>query len=281
MGAYLVAMAAWLGGLVALAVLLVPRDLLAGLDRVWTRFSWFTGLSVSRWRSRSCNISSPGDSDSRSTVLLLVELPMLVAMVLLSRYAVAYGKSVAFASGTCQVLQLREANNYESQRNDRSSVDLVGSHGWHGGGAARRIASAGWPGAPPLREPVPTTGLATAEHARPAASDTPRFIPDRIGLPGGASAAIVPVATVGRELVLPESGGTVGCWNESSYVGDPYRSTVIAGHVDTVERGIGFFFRLWNIQFGERVVFSAGHLRQAYKFTKLRQLPRAHLVDRD
>ena len=53
-------------------------------------------------------------------------------------------------------------------------------------------------------------------------------------------------------------------------MGDPYGSTVIAGHVDTVERGIGFFFRLWNIQVGERVVSSAGHRRQAYKITSLR-----------
>jgi hypothetical protein len=72
-----------------------------------------------------------------------------------------------------------------------------------------------------------------------------RFIPERIDLPGDASAAIVPVATVGRELVVPEDPGRVGWWDGSSYVGDPYGSTVIAGHVDTVDRGLGFFYRLW------------------------------------
>ncbi len=79
--------------------------------------------------------------------------------------------------------------------------------------------------------------------------------------------------------LIPESGDTVGWWDGSSYVGDPYGATVIAGHVDTVERGIGFFFRLWNIQVGERVVLSAGHRRQAYKITSLRQVPRTDLVD--
>jgi LPXTG-site transpeptidase (sortase) family protein len=86
---------------------------------------------------------------------------------------------------------------------------------------------------------------------------------------------------VRRELVVPEDSDRVGWWDGSSYVGDPYGSTVIAGHVDTFDRGIGFFFRLWNIKVGERVVLSAGDLRQAYKITTLRQMPRTDLVDED
>jgi sortase (surface protein transpeptidase) len=54
---------------------------------------------------------------------------------------------------------------------------------------------------------------------------------------------------------------------------------VIAGHVDVFDRGIGFFYQLWNIKVGERVVLRAGHLRQAYKITTLRQVPRTDLVD--
>ena len=87
------------------------------------------------------------------------------------------------------------------------------------------------------------------------------------------------MATVGRELVVPEHPGKVGWWDGSSYVGDEYGSTVIAGHVDTLDRGIGFFFRLWNIEVGERVVLSAGNVRQAYTITALRQVPRTDLVD--
>ena len=87
------------------------------------------------------------------------------------------------------------------------------------------------------------------------------------------------MATVGRELVVPEDPGKVGWWDGSSYVGDDYGSTVIAGHVDTLDRGIGFFFRLWNIEVGERVVLSAGDVRQAYTITTLRQVPRTDLVD--
>jgi LPXTG-site transpeptidase (sortase) family protein len=137
----------------------------------------------------------------------------------------------------------------------------------------------GRPGAPPLGDLVPTTPVATASEARPAASDTHRFIPERIDVARDASAAVVPVATVGRELVVPEDPGRVGWWDGSSYVGDPYGSTVIAGHVDVVDRGLGFFYRLWNIKVGERVVLSAGHLRQAYKITAIRQVARTDLVD--
>ena len=137
----------------------------------------------------------------------------------------------------------------------------------------------GRPGAPPLGDVAPTTPVATAREARPAASDPPRFVPERIDLAGGQSAAVVPVATVGRELVVPEEPGRVGWWDGNSHVGDPYGLTVIAGHVDTVDRGIGFFYRLWNIEVGERVVLRAGNLRQAYKITAIREVARTDLVD--
>ena len=69
----------------------------------------------------------------------------------------------------------------------------------------------GRPGTPPLGDPVALTPVATASEARPAASDIPRFIPERIELPGDASAAMVPVATVGRELVVPRTlAGSAG-----------------------------------------------------------------------
>jgi LPXTG-site transpeptidase (sortase) family protein len=79
--------------------------------------------------------------------------------------------------------------------------------------------------------------------------------------------------------VVPEDPTKVGWWDGSSYVGDPYGSTVIAGHVDVLGRGIGFFFRLWNIKVGESVVLSAGDVRQAYKITSVRQVPRTDLID--
>jgi putative copper export protein len=281
-GAYLVALAAWLGSLVAVAALLVPRNRPGGLDHVWTRFSWLAGLSVLVLAATGTaqHLIFGGTATSRSGVLLLIEVPVLVGSWALSRYAVAYGRRLAFrekylsglpAVGSGQRPMLGRAIGIQMIL----CVALLGV-------AVAQLAVLpvpGRPGAPPLGAPAPATSVATASEARPAASDTPRFIPERIELPGDASAAIVPVATVGRELVVPEDPGRVGWWDGSSYVGDPYGSTVIAGHVDTVDRGLGFFFRLWNIKVGERVVLRAGHLRQAYKITALRQVPRTDLVD--
>ena len=137
----------------------------------------------------------------------------------------------------------------------------------------------GRPGDAAARGPVPTTPVATAREARPAASDRRGSFRSGSTCRVASYAAVVPVATVGRELVVPEDPDQVGWWDGSSYVGDPYGSTVIAGHVDVLDRGIGFFFQLWNIKVGERVVLSAGDVRQAYKITTLREVPRTDLVD--
>jgi LPXTG-site transpeptidase (sortase) family protein len=282
MGAYLLALAAWLGGLVALAALLIPRDRPGGLDRVWTRFSWFTGMSVlvMAITGTAQHLVARGTATSRSGVLLLIEVPVLLATVLLSRYAVAYGKRMAFRERYLRGLAVESSGQLPRLRG-AIGIQLILSVAMVAMAVAQLavLPVPGRPGTPPLGDPVPTTPVATAGHARPASSDKPRFIPERIGLPDGASAAVVPVATEGRELVVPEDSDRVGWWDGSSYVGDPYGSTVIAGHVDTFDRGIGFFFRLWSIRVGERVVLSAGDQRQAYKITSLRQVPRTDLVD--
>ena len=158
MGAYLVAMAAWLGGLVALAVLLVPRNRPAGLDRVWTRFSWFTGLSVLAMAITGAaqHLLARGTATSRSTVLLLVELPMLVAMALLSRYAVAYGKRVAFRERYLPGFAVEGSGQLPKLRGT-IGLQLILSVAMVGMAVAQLVVLPvpGRPGAPPLGDPVP------------------------------------------------------------------------------------------------------------------------------
>ena len=279
-GLYLLALAAWLGGLMAFAALLVPSNPPGALERVSPRFSRFAGLSVLALTvaGTAQHMIAGGTATPRSGVLLLIEVLALVATLLLSRYAVAYGRRLAFRE--------RYMRGFPVERRGRPmlgraigvqvvlSVALLGV-------AVAQLAVLPVPDGPvavPLGDPSPTTSIPTAREARPAAGDT-RFVPKRIDLPGGAYTAVVPVATVGNELVVPEDPTKVGWWDGSSYVGDPYGSTVIAGHVDAFDRGIGFFFRLWNIKVGERVVLSAGDVRQAYKITTVRQVPRTDLVD--
>ena len=280
-GLYLLALAAWLGGLMAFAALLVPRNPPGVLERVSPRFSRFAGLSVLALTvaGTAQHLIAGGTATPRSGVLLLVGVLALVATLLLSRYAVAYGRRLAFrerymrgfpVGPRAQRATLGRAIGVQMVL----SVALLGV-------AVAQLAVLPVPDRPvavPLGDPSATTPVATAREARPAAGDT-RFVPERIDLPGGAYTAVVPVATVGNELVVPEDPTKVGWWDGSSYVGDPYGSTVIAGHVDAFDRGVGFFFRLWNIKVGERVVLSAGDVRQAYKITKVREVPRTDLVD--
>ncbi len=282
MGAYLLALAAWLGSLVAVAALLVPRNRPGGLDHVWTRFSWLAGLSVLvlAVTGTAQHLIAGGTATSLSGVLLLIEVPVLVGSWALSRYVVAYGRRLTFRERYLSGLPV-VGSGQRPRLGWAIGIQMILCVALLGVAVARLavLPVPGRPGAPPLGDLGPTTPVATASEARPAASDTPRFIPERIDLAGDESAAVVPVATVGRELVVPEDPGRVGWWDGSSYVGDPYGSTVIAGHVDTVDRGLGFFFRLWNIKVGERVVLRAGQLRQAYKITAIRQVARTDLVD--
>ena len=278
-GLYLLALAAWLGGLMAFAALLIPRNPPGVLERVSPRFSRFAGLSVLALMvaGTAQHLIAGGTATRRSGVLLLVEVVALVATLVLSRYAVAYGRRLAFRE--------RYMRGFRVERRGRPmlgraiGVQVVLSLALLGVAVAQLavLPVPDGPVAVPLGDPSPAT-VPTAREARAAAGDT-RFVPERIDLPGGANTAVVPVATVGNELVVPEDPTKVGWWDGSSYVGDPYGSTVIAGHVDVFDRGIGFFFRLWNIKVGERVVLSAGDVHQAYKITTVRQVPRTDLVD--
>ena len=278
-GLYLLALAAWLGGLMAFAALLIPRNPPGALERVSPRFSRFAGLSVLTLTvaGTAQHLIAGGTATPRSGVLLLVEGLALVATLLLSRYAVAYGRRLAFRERYMRGFTVEPRGRPMLGR--AIGVQIVLSVALLGVAVAQLavLPVPNGPVAVPLGDPSPTT-VPTAREARAAAGDT-RFVPERIDLPGGAHTAVVPVATDGSELVVPEDPTKVGWWDGSSYVGDPYGSTVIAGHVDVFDRGIGFFFQLWNIEVGERVVLSAGDVRQAYKITTVRQIPRTDLVD--
>ena len=97
-GVYLLALAAWLGSLVAVAASARPAQpagrARSGLDTI---------LVVGRsecaragGRRTAQHLIFGGTATSRSGVLLLIEVPVLVGSWALSRYAVAYGRRLAF-----------------------------------------------------------------------------------------------------------------------------------------------------------------------------------------
>ncbi len=112
---------------------------------------------------------------------------------------------------------------------------------------------------------APAGPIPTAREGKPARSERVHFIPEQVSLPGRADAPVVPAATVDGILRVPEDVRHVGWWDGSAYAGDPFGTTVIAGHVDSATEGVGFFARLLKIKVGERVTVRAGDHHQTYR----------------
>ncbi|MFP5282026.1 MAG: class F sortase [Actinomycetes bacterium] len=125
--------------------------------------------------------------------------------------------------------------------------------------------------------PVPAgdrsaTGRSTSEPepldvrtGRPADSTRVRFVPQTLTLPGNARAPVKPAVTVDGELRVPEDVQHVGWWDGSAYAGDPFGSTVIAGHVDSRTAGVGFFARLLGTEIGDKLTVSGDGHRASYR----------------
>jgi LPXTG-site transpeptidase (sortase) family protein len=132
----------------------------------------------------------------------------------------------------------------------------------------------------PNTETPPATGgssIAPAEQVRPAPSQSVEFIPRRLTLPGHASAAVLPAATVDGVLKVPEDVRHVGWWDGSAWAGEPFGSTVIAGHVDSATEG-GFFARLLRIRVGDTITLQADSHRLKYRVTSVRRVARTALA---
>jgi LPXTG-site transpeptidase (sortase) family protein len=97
-------------------------------------------------------------------------------------------------------------------------------------------------------------------------------------LPGDARARVLPATTVDGELKVPENVDYVGWWDGSAYAGDPFGSTVIAGHVDSATEGLGFFIRLRRVKVGDVVTLGAGSHRLSYRISAVRTVHRQALA---
>ena len=118
----------------------------------------------------------------------------------------------------------------------------------------------------------------TARVGRPADSTRIRFVPERLTLPGGADAAVFPAQTVDGELKVPTNVEHVGWWDGSADAGDPFGSTVIAGHVDSATQGIGFFARLLRIKVGAKVTLEGSGHRLSYKVVAVQTVAKRALA---
>lgn len=146
---------------------------------------------------------------------------------------------------------------------EASSAGPTSPEGEPAASASRPVAS-GASGVPTASE-VPE-----AREGKPAKSLRVRFEPQELILPGGAQAEVQPAATVNGELRVPERVRHVGWWDGSAYAGDPFGTTVIAGHVDSAKEGVGFFARLLRVRVGDRVTLRGDGHRAVYRIVSVR-----------
>ena len=118
--------------------------------------------------------------------------------------------------------------------------------------------------------PRDSATIPPARQGRRAASNRVRFRPQTLVLPGKARADIAPARTVDGALQVPEDVDRLGWWDGGAYAGDPFGSTVIAGHVDSATEGIGFFARLLRIRVGQQVTVLGEDHRATYRVTSVR-----------
>ena len=137
----------------------------------------------------------------------------------------------------------------------------------------------------PEQSPVPPdVGASTAttstapspmRQGTVAKSARVRFVPRQIELPSGHSAVVEPEQTVNGVLQVPDDIQHVGWWGGSAYAGDPFGSTVIAGHVDSTLQGLGFFAELLLMQVGDLITLRADTHTMTYRVVS------ARLVDKE
>ncbi|CAA9237593.1 MAG: hypothetical protein AVDCRST_MAG41-1272, partial [uncultured Corynebacteriales bacterium] len=118
----------------------------------------------------------------------------------------------------------------------------------------------------PARPPLP-----------PPAPPAPPAPPSGFALP--AQRVTAPVVPMGvrpdGELEVPESPRTVGWWVGSAPAGSPAGSTVLAGHVDSEQGGLGAFAALRDVAVGGRVVLTDSFRgRHAYRVIARRTYPK-------
>ena len=116
----------------------------------------------------------------------------------------------------------------------------------HGQGAPVLSSAAGRSTAAPVPAPA----------ALPEPAALPVALPIRLTLPAEHAAA--PVVPIGvrptHDLDLPEDPRTIGWWSGGPVPGDPVGSAVLAGHIDSADRGLGTFAALLQVHLGDPVV---------------------------
>jgi hypothetical protein len=92
------------------------------------------------------------------------------------------------------------------------------------------------------------------------------------------TARVVPVGLRGGALGLPADPRTIGWWTSGAAPGDSQGRAVLAGHIDSAERGLGVFEILATIRLGDRIrVTDASKAYHDYAVTARHSYPKQDL----
>jgi hypothetical protein len=126
------------------------------------------------------------------------------------------------------------------------------------------------------------TGVASGQAPGPvrAGSQYPAFRPTTLRLPSGRTAPIERsgVRDDDGSLEIPEDPDVVGWWTGGSLAGEPYGGTVIAGHVDSRQYGLGVLAEMRSVRTGQVVVLANAKRSVTYRITGITNVPQARLA---
>lgn len=135
------------------------------------------------------------------------------------------------------------------------------------------------PAPPTSGPPAAGTPPPPARQGREAPGARTTFVPTSLVLPDGGRAPVEPAATRDGVLEVPEQVDRVGWWDGSAWIGDPYGSTVLAGHVDSAAQGLGVLAGLLSASPGDVVTVEGdGGVRARYRVVAVEAVPKDALA---
>jgi hypothetical protein len=105
------------------------------------------------------------------------------------------------------------------------------------------------------------------------------FVPTSIRLPSGRLAPIQPAGVhTDGVLEIPDNPDRVGWWTGGAEAGEPYGTTVLAGHVDSASFGLGFLSEMLKMRPGQELKLGDGKYGQRYLVETVQKIPKAKLT---
>lgn len=124
----------------------------------------------------------------------------------------------------------------------------------------------------PASIPAAQVGVSAPGQVQP-------FQPRELVLPGGAQAQVLAAGVrPDGSMVIPPDPQEVGWWTGGALPGEPFGTTVLAGHVDSRVYGLGVLAGLKQARVGQVITVRSGARSLSYRIISKRKIPKAELA---